>query len=140
VTREHSQHERGVHSRTIRMSLFPCPHDDPYYIDDAIGVFVVYVVDGMLEIQAERNSKNEATLETFPPILLPQLVRLGTEFIHIVIRHRPQLKPCWDGSAIEELEQEFQDPLLAYHTESSLQFGFEPLQICNQDRVGLEDC
>jgi len=75
---------------------------------------------GVLDIQAERDSKNRAG-EDLPPVLPNQLVKVtGRDFINIVSWHRPHLEKFWEPISIDKIESQHKKLLVAYHSEPLL--------------------
>ena len=58
-----------------------------------VGDFILIVIDGIINIQAERNSRNRPT-DDLPPVLPHELVRIRTgEFgIRVITKHLHQLR------------------------------------------------
>jgi hypothetical protein len=90
-------------------------------IVDSIGKAVVFIMDGVLEIHAERDSQNRAISEMLPPILPHELIKLrGKEFSNILAIHQYRLQTFWDEDIINKLEQEFQQLRDRYYFDKSL--------------------
>jgi hypothetical protein len=75
-----------------------------------IGNLILSIVDGIIAIQAERDSGNCPTDE-MPPVLPHELVKLRTgEFgINILARHLPQLQLTWTEDRIAQIEQDHRE-------------------------------
>ena len=103
---------------------------DRFEVVSSIGEFVVHTVDGILDIQAERDNRNQAG-EDLPPVLPHELIKLrGKEFIDIVSRHRPHLQHHWEPESLDKLEREFNQLLLKYKSEPLFKLA---LDNCNND-------
>jgi len=85
-----------------------------------IGLLIIHIVDGVLNIQAERDSTNLSTND-LPPVLPHELVKIpGREFTKIVSMHINHLKQVWSEELIDRLELQHRQLLNAYQQESSL--------------------
>jgi hypothetical protein len=83
-------------------------------IIQTIGKFILQVIDGILDIQAERNSEN-LPADDIPPILPQQLIKLrGRDFSSIVSEHLDRLKQFWNQEDITMLESQHRRLLLLY--------------------------
>lgn len=71
----------------------------------ALGHFILSLVDGIIAIQAERNSEN-GPADEIPPVLPHELVKLRTgEFgVNVLARHLPQLRLTWTEDEIAQIE------------------------------------
>jgi hypothetical protein len=74
----------------------------------SIGMFAVSIVQGIIDIQAERNSCNEPANKEAPPIMPSDLVRVQpVVFFRDVLQPRNVhlIRANWDEDAIYEIEQ-----------------------------------
>lgn len=95
-----------------------------------IGEFIVNIVDGILQIQTERDFKNQPG-DDLPPILSHQLIKLcGREFGDIISTHHDHLIQFWDEELISQIEHQYNKLRLAYQFESSLKAA---LDTCDHD-------
>ena len=96
-----------------------------------IGRFGLIIVEGILDIQAERDNSNRAAMENIPGMLPHELVKIkGRDFGKIVEKHTNQLKHIWTTQSIAEIEIEHQQLLLAYIHEPLLK---NALDQCTHD-------
>ena len=87
----------------------------------AVAMFILYLIDGILSIQAERNSANKPA-DNLPPVLPHQLVKIyGRDFTKIVSDHRNRLKQFWTEELIDKLERQHRELRFAYQHDSILQ-------------------
>jgi len=87
----------------------------------AVAMFILYLIDGILNIQAERNSVNKSA-DNLPPVLPHQLVKIyGRDFTKIVSDHRNHLKQFWTEELIDKLERQHRELRFAYQHDSILQ-------------------
>src|SRR5436309_6244109 len=87
----------------------------------AVAMFILYLIDGILNIQAERNSANKPA-DNLPPVLPHQLVKIyGRDFTKIVSDHRNHLKQFWTEELIDKLERQHRELRFAYQHDSILQ-------------------
>jgi hypothetical protein len=71
-----------------------------------VGMLVLDVLDGILQIQAERDSSNGID-DDLPPVLPHELVKIrGSEFGIILERHLSQLRHLWRDEKIVAIEQQ----------------------------------
>jgi len=75
-----------------------------------VGNLVLSIVDGIIAIQAERDSENRPT-EDIPPVLPHELVKLRTgEFgINVLTRHLRQLRLTWTEDQIAQIERDHRE-------------------------------
>jgi len=84
-------------------------------------MFILYLIDGILNIQAERNSANKSA-DNLPSVLPHQLVKIyGRDFTKIVSDHRNHLKQFWTEELIDKLERQHRELRFAYQHDSILQ-------------------
>ena len=78
------------------------------------------IVDGITDIQVERDSANLSS-ETLPPVLPHELVKLrGLDFTAIVTKHLDRLKQFWNEELITKLEHQHHQLLLMYQHDAAL--------------------
>ncbi len=84
-----------------------------------IAHFGLKLVQGILAIQAEHNSDNEAALHFAPPVMSFQLVEMAPcDFIDSVLDpYRSQLAKFWPDEKIDFIEQHQQELFNAYKRE-----------------------
>ncbi len=83
-------------------------------------MFAVSIVQGIIDIQTERNSRNEPADKEAPPVMLSDLVRVQpVVFFRDVLQPRNVhlIKANWDEDAIYEIEQQHRDFVKAYKYE-----------------------
>jgi len=86
----------------------------------SIGMFAMSIVQGIINIQAERNSCNEPTDKEAPLVMPSDLVHVQPVmfFRDILQPHNVHLiKANWDKDAIYEIEQQHRDFVKAYKYE-----------------------
>jgi len=86
----------------------------------SIGMFAASIVQGIIDIQAERNSRNEPADKEASPIMPSDLVRVQlVVFFRNVLKSRNVhlIKANWDEDAIYEIEQQHRDLVKAYKYE-----------------------
>jgi hypothetical protein len=105
----------------VQSSLNHLPADSAescHYIVNLIGQLIVRLIDGIVEIQCERNSNNapiDNDCYTIPPVLPHALVHLrGSEFTNIIKKHLQQLTPFWNESKIDLLQIQHRELRNAY--------------------------
>ena len=92
----------------------------------SLGHLAIRLVDGIVDIQAERNARNEADSD-LPPVLPHQIVKLSTRDFGktIVDPHLMQLRHFWNIQSIEEIENEHRQLVVAYRMEPALKSAFD---------------
>ena len=100
----------------IQDTLFGLGYEESHRMVNIIGIYIIRVVDGIIKIQAECNSKNgPADQYTIPPVLPHQLVQLrGAAFTTIIIKHLSQLQHSWTPEKIAQLEIQHRELHLEY--------------------------
>ena len=89
--------------------------DQQIQVATTIGNIVMQIVEGITNIQVERDNHNRPAEDQVPPVLPHELVKLkGREFICIVVKHLPRLKQFWTDKRISKLEMEHRELLLLY--------------------------
>ena len=87
---------------------------------------IIEIVDGIANIQAERNSDNLPSSDNLPPVLPHELVKLPTrQFTSIVVEHLDQLKQFWGEEAVDTLERQHQYLLIEYQRDTTLQSALD---------------
>jgi len=91
-----------------------------------VSKLVIGIVDGIVDIQAERDSTNLPSAEQFPPVLPHELIKLPTrEFTSIVVQHLDRLKQFWSEKMIDILEREHQQLLIKYQRDTTLKSAID---------------
>ena len=91
------------------------------------------VVDGITDIQAERDSVNLAS-ENLPPTLPHELIKLPTcEFTSIIFNHVDHLKQFWSEEMIDKLERQHYHLLLEYQLDIALKSALDE---CDSITIG----
>src|SRR5271169_1374590 len=82
---------------------------------ESIGKLGVGIVEGIVNIQAERNKKNRADSD-LPHVLPHELVKMSTgDFGKTIVDvHLQQLRHSWPEECIAGIEREHRELLLAY--------------------------
>ena len=89
-----------------------------------IGLLIMHIVDGVLNIQAERDSIN-LSVNNLPSVLPHELIKIpGREFTKIISMHINHLRHIWSEELIDKLELQHRQFLIAYQHESSLKSAF----------------
>ncbi len=86
----------------------------------SIGMFVMSIVQGIINIQAKRNSCNELADKEAPLVMSSDLIRVQpVMFFRDVLQPRKVhlIKANWDEDAIYEIEQQHRDLVKAYKYE-----------------------
>lgn len=89
----------------------------------SIGMFAVSIVQGIIDIQVERNSRNKPTDKEAPPVMPSNLVRVQpVTFVRDILQpHNAHLiKVNWDEDATYEIEQQHRDLVKAYKFDPSI--------------------
>ena len=125
-------HDQGLFVRHTFQSL---PIDVGNKIISEVGMFVVVMVEGIRDIQVERDSHNCAA-EDLPPVLPHELVKMRTsEFGKTIVdRHLQQLRCSWSEETIMQIEKQHRQLCLAYQQDSSLKATFDK---CDSSNIGL---
>lgn len=88
----------------------------------SIGMFAVSIVQGIIDIQAERNSRNEPADKEAPPVMPSDFFCVQpVVFVRDVLQPRNAhlIKANWDEDAIYKIEQQHRDLVKAYKYEPS---------------------
>jgi len=91
-----------------------------------VGDLILSIVDGVIAIQAERDSENRPTDEV-PPVLPHELVKLRTgDFgINVLTQHLPQLRLMWTKERIAQIERDHRELRELYHRDHTLRSNLE---------------
>lgn len=101
-----------------------------FQVISTIAHLVLDIVEGILAIQAERNSCND-TLDALPPTLPHELAKIrGSMFGEILLAHVDRLRQFWSEQAIADIEDQHKKLVLAYQNEPILQ---SKLDDCNHN-------
>jgi hypothetical protein len=92
----------------------------------SIGDLATGMVNGIIEIQVERNNRNEAA-DDLPPVLPHEIIKMSTaEYGNkIVDRHLQQLKLLWTDEDIGEIENQHRQLRNAYRNEPALKSALD---------------
>jgi hypothetical protein len=125
--------DQGMYIRHTLDSLSDEWHEK---VITAIGILLVTVVEQILDIQAERNSKNDPA-EDLPPVLPHELVKLRTaHFGNIIVdRHLLQLRESWDEEMIAKIEQQHRQLCLAYKQEDALKSALDQCEAASNNAL-----
>ena len=94
------------------------------------------VVDGITDIQAERDSVNLAS-ENLPPTLPHELIKLPTcEFTSIIFNHVDHLKQFWSEEMIDKLERQHYHLLLEYQLDIALKSALDECDSITSFEIG----
>jgi hypothetical protein len=95
-------------------------------IIQALGHLILSLVDGIIAIQAERNSEN-GPADDIPPVLPHELVKLrtGAFGVNVLARHLPQLRETWTEDKIAQIERDHRELREEYQQDYLLQSAFE---------------
>src|SRR5437667_8584651 len=89
--------------------------DQQIQVATTIGNVIMQIVEGITNIQVERDNHNRPAEDQVPPVLPHELVKLkGCEFTCIVVKHLPRLKQFWTDERVSKLEIEHRELLLLY--------------------------
>jgi len=93
---------------------------------ESIGKLGVGIVDGIVNIQAERNTQNGAD-DDLPHVLPHELVKMSTGNFGktIVDVHLRQLRHSWGEECISGIEREHRELVLAYRNEPALKSAID---------------
>jgi hypothetical protein len=118
--------DQGMFVRNTFDELSSEDQDDVVY---HVGKLLVTLVEGIRDIQAERDSRNRAT-DDLPPVLPHELVKLRTaEFGRTIVdKHLQQLRHSWSDETINKIEQQHRQLCLAYQHDSILKAALDNCQ------------
>ena len=113
----------GMHSRHTLRTLSDDLHRK---VIDSIGNLSLTIVEGIINIQAERNERNNAT-DDLPPVLPHELLKMSTaEFGNqIVDVHLQQLRESWTEEDIAKIEKEHRQLRKAYRDEPAVKSAID---------------
>lgn len=116
-------HDQGLFVRHKFQSLTVDVGDQ---IISEVGMFLVVMVEGIRDIQAERDSCNRVS-EDLPPVLPHELVKMRTsEFGRTIVdRHLQQLRYSWSEKTIMQIEKQYRQLCLTYQQDSSFKTAFD---------------
>ena len=113
----------GMHSRRTLQAL-----DDELHrkVLHSIGHLSTSIMEGIVNIQAERNERNNAD-DDLPPVLPHELVKISTSDFGntIVDMHLPQLQHSWNEETIAEIETQHRQLHIAYCEELALKSALD---------------
>ena len=93
---------------------------------ESIGKLGVGIVDGIVNIQTERNKQNHA--DSDPPHVLPhELIKMSTGDFgkNIVDIHLQQLRHSWGKESIVGIESDHRKLIIAYRNEPALRSAID---------------
>ena len=95
-------------------------------IFESIGKLGVGIIEGIVNIQAERNQRNNANTD-IPHVLPHKLIKISTgDFgTTIVDVHLQQLRHSWNEESIAEIENEHRGLVFAYRKEPALRSAID---------------
>ena len=125
-------HDQGMFIRHMFATLTVPVGDN---VISEVGKFLVVMVEGIREIQVERDSLNRAA-DDIPPVLPHELVKLRTaEFGRMVVdRHLQQLRHSWSEETIAQIEHQHRQLRTAYQQDSTLKMAFDK---CDSGSLGM---
>ena len=89
--------------------------DQQIQVTFMVDNLVMQIVDGITNIQVERDGNNLPAEDQVPPVLPHELVKFkGRDFTRIVIKHLSRLKQFWSNERINKLELQHRELLLLY--------------------------
>lgn len=100
---------------------------DKERVGRAVARLILFIVDGLIRIQSERDSQNHSA-DDMPPILPHELVKLSTGQFGITILER-HLQLSWSAGRIAQIERDHQALIIAHHNDPFLQSAFHT---CNE--------
>jgi hypothetical protein len=115
--------DQGMYSRKTLQGLSDELHRK---VIQSIGQLITRIVEGIINIQAERNERNHAA-DDLPPVLPHELVKLSTRNYGntVVDLHLEQLHHSWKEEDIAEIENEHRRLRIAYQTEPVLKSALD---------------
>ena len=95
-------------------------------VSNMVGNLVMQVVEGITNIQVERDNSNLPAGDQVPPVLPHELVKLkGRDFTSIVVKHLSRLKQFWTDERISKLELQHHELLLLYQHNPGIRSEFD---------------
>lgn len=115
--------DQGMYLRQTLQGLSDELH---HKVIQSIGQLTTSIVEGIINIQAERNERNHAA-DDLPPVLPHELVKLSIRNYGntIVDPHLQQLRHSWKEEDIAEIENEHRHLRNAYQTEPALKSALD---------------
>jgi hypothetical protein len=113
----------GMHTRHTLQGL----DDDMHHkVLQSVGELGARIVDGMTNIQTERNEENHADSD-LPHVLPHELIKMSTgEFGKTIVDvHLQQLRHSWDEECIAGIECEHRELIAAYRNEPALKSAID---------------
>ena len=113
----------GMHPRHTLQELDDDTHRKVVH---SIGELALRIVDGVVNIQAERNQQNHADSD-LPHVLPHELIKISTrEFGKTTVDvHLCQLRNSWSEATIAEIENEHRQLIIAYRNEPALRAAID---------------
>lgn len=113
----------GMHPRQTLQTLNDELHRKVLH---SIGHLTISILEGIVNIQAERNERNYAD-DDLPPVLPHEIVKLSTSDFGntIVDMHLPQLRHSWNERTIAEIEIQHRQLTIAYRQEPALKSALD---------------
>ena len=113
----------GLH---VRHTLQELDDETHRKVLESIGTLAMRIVEGVVNIQAERNERNNAD-DDMPSTLPHELVKLSTAVFGntIVDVHLQQLRHSWDEKTIAQLETQHKELRTAYQREPALKLALD---------------
>jgi hypothetical protein len=98
----------------------------------SMGQLATGLVEGVVNIQAERNALNHAS-DDLPAVLPHQLVKLSTANYGntVVDKHLQQLRSSWSENNISEIENQHRLLRMAYQSEPALKAALDDYAECD---------
>jgi hypothetical protein len=116
----------SMHYRHILSSLSDELHQK---VIESVGRLAIKVVEGIIDIQAERDNRNRAD-DVIPDVLPHELVKVSTAMYgkQVVDIHLPQLRLTWSTEDIAGIEREHKALCTAYHNEPALRSALDAFE------------
>jgi hypothetical protein len=113
----------GIYARRTLQLL---PHELQHKVIQSIGQLATTIVEGIVNIQVERDAKNHAA-DDIPPVLPHELVKISTAHYGntVVDEHLEQLKHSWTSEDIAEIENQHRQLCTAYRSEPALKSALD---------------
>ena len=113
----------GMHSRHTLQALDDILHRKVLH---SIGNLVIRIAEGILNIQAERNHRNNADSD-LPHVLPHELIKMSTgDFGNTTVdAHLQQLRHSWSEESIAEIENQHRQLVIAYREEPALKSALD---------------
>ena len=89
--------------------------DPQILVSNTVSKLVMQVIEGITNIQVERDKSNLPAEDQVPSVLPHELVKVKRcDFTSIVVKHFPRLKQFWTDEKISKLELQHHELLLLY--------------------------